>query len=496
MKTGINVAKAAASVAAAALFAVRCAAAGGAERPLVKGECPAFSPDGSRIAFHRLENDIFKLGVVPVKGGDVEWIEEGPGNAAHAAWSPDGALVYTAGYDTETAFQGWKANSKNGYGLRLWKDGKKRDITGGRWRDYTPSFSPDGKKLYFTTTRGWGDKKLNQATSAWIACYDFEKGGEPEILLDFPGGRNNGVVQPAVSPDGKFIFWSRLENCFDHWRICGARLDRLERDAWRDVTPERLSALAPRWHPNGRLICFTGFLKRNSGWGVWVEDVRTRKVKRLATGENPCFSPDGKTIAYDRDGMVYLRPFGAGDMPDAVIDGPDAKGFGEEKILWSAENITEELTVDLGEKGLPGGTPDAVFVRVRVKLDGTASHRDYVTMEDAFASQGLHLFSRRSLWFSTRIYGGRDFGTSATGYEKAGEYVFTGVRVPEKIYVAIDGCEPYGTSQPGSLRLRDMRTIVLGRGLKNGESIIKAEIGAGWPANVSIAEKPLEDLFK
>ena len=189
-------------------------------------------------------------------------------------------------------------------------------------------------------------------------------------------------------------------------------------------------------------------------------------MKRIVSGENPCFSPDGKRIAYDRGGVVYVRPFGAADLPDTLIREPGVEGYGPEKVVWSAVNITGEQVVELGEKGIPGGDARAAFIRVRARLNGDASNRDYVILEDAYMAQGMHLMSRRNLWFSTRIFAGRDFGTGVGGYDKAGEYVFTGVRVPEKIFVQVDGGEPYAAAQPRRLRLGDMRRIVVGRGLK------------------------------
>ena len=84
------------------------------ERAVTQGTNPAFSPDGGKLAFQRLEGDVFKIGVIGVKGGAVEWIEEGPGNAAYPEWTPDGGLIYMAGHDHETAYEGWHGKSKNG----------------------------------------------------------------------------------------------------------------------------------------------------------------------------------------------------------------------------------------------------------------------------------------------------------------------------------------------------------------------------------------------
>ena len=53
------------------------------ERFVTEGINPAFSPDGRRIAFQRLVEGEFHLGVVAATGGEVEWVENGPGMAAY-----------------------------------------------------------------------------------------------------------------------------------------------------------------------------------------------------------------------------------------------------------------------------------------------------------------------------------------------------------------------------------------------------------------------------
>ena len=124
------------------------------ERAITRGCNPAFSPDGRRIAFQRLDGEVFKIGAIGLDGSHVEWVEEGPGNAAYPEWTPSGGLIYMAGHDTETSYEAWKGDSKNGYGLWLYENGKKRALTTGRCRDFTPSVSADGRKVYFVTTRG------------------------------------------------------------------------------------------------------------------------------------------------------------------------------------------------------------------------------------------------------------------------------------------------------------------------------------------------------
>ncbi|MBR1609524.1 MAG: PD40 domain-containing protein, partial [Kiritimatiellae bacterium] len=185
---------------AALAFAASPALAG--EAALLRGTNPVFSPDGMRIAFQRLEGDVFAIGIAPLPDcGDAEavdessimWIERGPGNAAYPAWTPDGALVYMAGHDTETAYEAWKSGSQSGYGLRLWRDGEKRDLTRGRCRDYTPCVSPDGKTVYFVTTCGVESESaaFSQAAATRLA----------KIELPDPARCSTAAPNPPAAPE-------------------------------------------------------------------------------------------------------------------------------------------------------------------------------------------------------------------------------------------------------------------------------------------------------
>ena len=280
-------------------------------RVVVAGRNAAVSPDGTRIAFQRAEGGIFKLGVVPLAGGDVEWIENGPGMAAFPAWTPSGGLVYTYGRDSETAYAAWKGGSKSGYGLRLCANGEKKDLTTGRCRDFAPCVSSDGKTVWFATTRGVESEseQYSKAATVRLATLDLENGTGPRIEMVSPGGNNTGLASPALSPDGTKLLFAYLEYFSCGWRVFCTGVGGTARSDWRNVTPKGMSAYSPRWHPDGRTICFTGFMKGDPGWGVWVEDLETGCARRLATGENPSFSPDGGTIVYDRGGKVHALEY-------------------------------------------------------------------------------------------------------------------------------------------------------------------------------------------
>ena len=476
--------------------ALACCAAPQKERFVTKGVNPAFSPDGRSIAFQRLEDGEFHLGVASVGGGQVEWIEKGPGMAAYPVWTPSGGLLYTYGHDSETARQAWITKSQNGYGLRLWENGKKRDITRGRCRDFTPCVSPDGKTAYFASTRWVVEESKNYsiATSTDIGKVALS-GCEPERVVCSPGGNNTGFIQPAISPDGQKLVWGHLENFFGNWRIYGTKIGKLDRTEWCMVSPPGINALAPRWHPNGRLVCFTGFRKGDPGWGVWVEDVTNGKVRRITTGENPVFSPDGKWLAYDRDRKVYVRPFGQEDEPDEETPEASRDDLEHEKILWSIENVPKELSLTMeGASKFAFGSDRTFFLRVKAKLDGTIGLRQLLIGEYKEHELGFQAIADRTIWFSSRFLNGNFAGVNSKAYKGGGEYTITGIRTARRLLVSVNGNVP--TSLPADMiSLNNLRRFVVGRGLKAGEAVIKAEVGTGWPNNVPKFRRR-EDLFK
>lgn len=511
---------------ALAALAIACAAS---ERAVIRGANPVFSPDGSRIAFQRLQDDIFKVGIIDLstqtpnnpntQTPSVLWIESGPSNAAQPAWTPDGGLVYTAGNDAGTAYEAWKSGSQSGYGLRLWKDGVKRDLTRGRCRDYTPCVSPDGTQVWFVTTRGVESESasFSKAAASRIAVMDIDRGAsllnaeaqrrrdtqeaEPlkntkstkntegiTILLDAPNGNNSGYVQPVVSPDGSLLVWGQLDSFFDTWRIYGMRLAASGPTAPPappiQITPSCLTALSPRFHPDGRLLCFTGFCVGDPGWGVWVEDIRTGKVRRLVTGENPCFSPDGAFIAYDRDGTIFVRPFGPDDEPDTLL--PDIRDEAEpENVLWSVRDISSETSLDIaGDARFAFGDDKSLFLRAKVRFGESGGVRLVLTGCYAEHPRAIQLYcANGEIHFATRDHAGKYFAVRAPLALKpdGASHTLLAIRTPTRLLLSVDGTPPQQEFTGGALPLDTPQRLVIGTGLAQGDAIDSFEIGGGWP---------------
>ena len=116
----------------------------GADEVLCAGVNGGFSPDGGRVAFQRDAGKETYLGIFDLRTKEIVWVEKGPGRAAFPAWTPKGALVYSFGNQFHTAYETWKGDLKEGYGLRIW-DGCRRRGPPSRGRPSATSAPASGR---------------------------------------------------------------------------------------------------------------------------------------------------------------------------------------------------------------------------------------------------------------------------------------------------------------------------------------------------------------
>jgi TolB protein len=218
---------------------------------------PAWSPDGSKIAFtsYRAGNpDIFvyDLGTKAITG----LVKKGA-LATGAAFSANGARVAYSLSEGESSHL-WVINADGSGDTRL---------TSGYGIDTSPAWSPDGARLAFVSNRAGSPQLYTMAASA---------GAEP-TRITFQGTYNQ---TPDWSPRGDLLaFTGRDERAvFDLFTFAfdGNKVTRLTQGAG--------SNLEPTFSPNGRLIGFTS--TRGGGSDLYVMGLDGSNVHQLTHSGN------------------------------------------------------------------------------------------------------------------------------------------------------------------------------------------------------------------
>jgi Tol biopolymer transport system component len=240
-----------------------------------------------------------------------------------AAGTSGSAAPWRLAYATETAGR----RGLDVYVVRV-PGGKPVRVAGVPGRnDFSPSWSPDGRRLAYRLDPLRGDEGDILVVPA--------RGGAPKNLTRSPGVAD---WSPAWSPDGRRIaFFSMRGGGMGLWlmRADGTGARRLTRSGSLDEYPT--------WSPDGRRVAFQS--ARLGEFEVLVTSTSGGAVRNLsrnpASDKWPAWSPDGRAIAFvsDRDGSedVFVAPAGGGGGRQP----PNQPHLQESHPAWSP---TGELT--------------------------------------------------------------------------------------------------------------------------------------------------------
>ncbi len=181
---------------------------------------PRWSPDGRRLLFHRYRNpDLFEIFVVDVDGRGLRRLGEG----FEPTWSPDGRRISFA----------WRASPSANFDIYVARaDGTaRRRLTNNRISDAHPDWSPDGRRIVFVRQLP-GNYELYVMRADGTGVRRMTSTTELE-------------ASPVWSPDGTHIAFAR--------RVAGRQWDIFVMNAdgsrQRQLTRSPLDDVQPSWRP-------------------------------------------------------------------------------------------------------------------------------------------------------------------------------------------------------------------------------------------------------
>lgn len=144
------------------------------------GYRPTWSPDGRKIAYQSKFQAPGDIVIISAAGGSPHRLTKDPAYDGHPAWSPDGQYIAFASGRTGTV-QIWLMKADGG--------DSPRQLTTGSKSHQHPAWSPNGRYLAY-------EKVLASGSLSHIYAMDM-RSGESRLL-------NNGSF-PTWSPDGRFL---------------------------------------------------------------------------------------------------------------------------------------------------------------------------------------------------------------------------------------------------------------------------------------------------
>jgi hypothetical protein len=224
------------------------------QTPEINEMSPAWSPDGTKIAYVQGTNFVFTINVMNADGSGQAPIVAEPAYQFGPSWSADGTqIAFTRevpGQIITTQFDILVANV-DGSG--------ETNITNSDFDELDAAWAPDGTKIAFAGVR-FEDWSGGEGAQWEIVTVNPDGSGEQILTAGEPGSPRATTLEedraPAWSPDSALLVYQTqsVDPCCPPWQ-----LEKVDRDgtdirllsdnpAWNDTSPE--------FSPDGTLVIF------------------------------------------------------------------------------------------------------------------------------------------------------------------------------------------------------------------------------------------------
>ncbi|MBK1717224.1 PD40 domain-containing protein [Thiocystis violacea] len=279
---------------------------------------PAAGPNGS-IAYSAVDTagDGFEeVFTVEPDGSGLTNLTAGlPGHASQPVWSPDGTRIlfndsyFELGYSFSNL---WVMDADGGNATQLTFESDPAG-SGYLWQNYSPTWSPDGSEVLWTTVRE-GEADIYRANADGSNPRPFIV-DEPTVETPF-GTVPASQFYPAWSPDGTRVAFMELLT------LNAVALVEASGEgpvSYVESPTGDFSFQSPSWSPDSLQLVYLRQTGGSPGWSIVVANADGSGVvditpEGLADFTDPRFSPDGTQIfvsayAFDTgERAVYAMP--------------------------------------------------------------------------------------------------------------------------------------------------------------------------------------------
>jgi Tol biopolymer transport system component len=257
---------------------------------------PAWSPDGSQIAFSFVSGGFGNVFVMNADGtGARNVTNQADSFNTKPTWSPDGSRI---------AFYSDRDGDNEIYVVKADGSGPQTNLTNSPTTgDFGPAWSPDGSRIAFTRIAG-------DAADVYVMNAD---GSAQVNRTGFDAAAHD---QPTWSPDGSKIAFRRSLDFDSEIYVINADGSGTPQDLTHSPLPDQ----SPAWSPDGTKIAFASF--RSGGEEIWLMDADGAHPTQFTANLSRDNYPDWQPLAANAATITVRnaeRPSTAGGSFDLKV---------------------------------------------------------------------------------------------------------------------------------------------------------------------------------